>query len=136
MAFTGAGAAARCRSPQAATETASARSVMRVTITDVSRDHALEHLLPAVRGPSACETQAALAAIDQLDNVYSRQSPRKRSAPRSKRPAPRGYFYPAVAVFRSAPISFCAQISAAPCTGSVLPGIASQPFFTSMSPRS
>ena len=44
--------------------------------------------------------------------------------------------YPALgAVFRSALISFCAQISAAPATGSVLPGIVNQPLFTSMSPR-
>lgn len=44
-------------------------------------------------------------------------------------------FYPAVAVFRSALISFSTQISAAPCTGSVLPGNVSQPLFMSMSPR-
>ena len=44
-------------------------------------------------------------------------------------------FYPLVAVFRSALISFCTQISAAPVTGSVLPGIVNQPLFTSMSPR-
>ena len=43
-----------------------------------------------------------------------------------------GQFYPAVAVFWPALISFCTQISAAPATGSVLPGIVAQPFFTSI----
>ena len=45
---------------------------------------------------------------------------------------PPGHFYPAVAVFWPALISFCTQISAAPATGSVLPGIVAQRFFTSI----
>ena len=44
-------------------------------------------------------------------------------------------FYPLIAVFRSALVSFCAQILAAPTTGSALPGKVSQPLFTSISPR-
>ena len=50
----------------------------------------------------------------------------------SRRIRPPGHFYPAVAVFWPALISFCTQISAAPATGSVLPGIVAQRFFTSI----
>ena len=44
--------------------------------------------------------------------------------------------YPLVAVVRPTLNSFCAQMSAASATGSVLPGIVTQPFFAIMPLRS
>ena len=78
-----------------------------------------------------CPSQSAAAARPGSRPPVSSKA---HSSARLPRVAPD--LYPALgAVFRSALISFCAQISAAPATGSVLPGIVSQPPFTSMSPR-
>ena len=77
--------------------------------------------------PGALHGGRALVALRSLASAFRGVNGRLHAAPK---------LYPLVAGFRPALISFCTQISAAPVTGSLLPGSVAQPFFAIMSPRS